>query len=375
MTADIGVAADIATGALVGRVVEPRAGEPPAGIAHEVTSGSHADGGALCLNCGTRLLGEHCHACGQAAHVHRSLGGIGHEIAHGVFHFEGKIWRTLPMLILHPGTLTRRYVNGERARFVSPLALFLFTVFLMFATIGAVGGEMTKDFIQDKRSGKTSDYAREAAKARVALNTIEAQKTAAVKAGATQSGESIAELDRQASALRTTVRALGVAADMQDGAAYGTVVDLGGFKTGWERLDHGIVKANTNPGLMIYKLQTSAYKYSWGLIPLSVPFVALLFLWRRKHHLYDHAIFVTYSLAFMMLLTIVLMLGHVGGVSDGTLQLAAIVVPPVHMFAQLRGAYSLRKRSAAWRTVALLTFAFTALLAFVVLLLLHGLTD
>lgn len=46
---------------------------------------------------------------------------------------------------------TRRYVNGERARFVSPLALFLFTVFLMFATIGARSAEMTKDFIRDQR--------------------------------------------------------------------------------------------------------------------------------------------------------------------------------------------------------------------------------
>lgn len=369
MTGDIEAAADIATGAPVGRAFESKAGD-----AQDARAG-HGPDDALCLNCGTRLIGEHCHACGQSAHVHRSLGGIGHEIAHGVFHFEGKIWRTLPLLILRPGTLTRRYVNGERTRFVSPLALFLFTVFLMFATIGAVGGEMTKDFIQDKRSGKTSDYAHEAAKARFALKKIEAQRATAVKAGATYSGDSITTLDQQAGALRTTVRALGVAADMQNGVAYGTVVDLGDFKTGWERLDHGIAKANGNPGLMLYKLQTSAYKYSWGLIPLSVPFMALLFLWCRRHHLYDHAIFVTYSLAFMMLLTIVLIVAGVIGVAEGWIVVAAMLVPPIHMFAQLRGAYSLRKRSAAWRTVALLTFAFTVLLAFVVLLLLHGLTD
>ncbi len=369
MTGDIGAAADIATGTVVGRVFEPSAGEAPRAHA------GHGTDGALCLNCGTRLLGEHCHACGQSAHVHRSLGGIGHEIAHGVFHFEGKIWRTLPLLVLHPGTLTRRYVNGERARFVSPLALFLFTVFLMFATIGAVGGEMTKDFIRDGRPGKTSDYAREAAKARVALNKVEAQRAVAKRASAKYSAEQLATLDRQVSALRTTVRALGVAADMQNGGVNGTLVNLGDFKTGWERLDHGIAKANGNPGLMFYKLQTSAYKYSWGLIPLSVPFMALLFLWRRQHHLYDHAIFVTYSLAFMMLLTIVLIIAGVIGVAEGWIVMTAICVPPVHMFAQLRGAYSLSKGSAAWRTVALLTFAFTVLLAFVVLLLLHGLTD
>ncbi|PMY00709.1 hypothetical protein C1Y22_37340, partial [Pseudomonas sp. MPR-R2A5] len=80
---------------------------------------------------GTSLQGDFCHACGQAGHVHRSLHSIGHDLLHGVFHFEGKIWRTLPMLAFHPGALTRRYIAGERERFVSPLALFLFSVFLM----------------------------------------------------------------------------------------------------------------------------------------------------------------------------------------------------------------------------------------------------
>ena len=101
----------------------------------------------------------------------------------------------------------------------------------------------------------------------------------------------------------------------------------------------------------------------------------LLFLWRRKHHLYDHAIFVTYSLAFMMLLVIALMLRGMAGLASGWIVMAALLVPPVHMFAQLRGAYTLGKVSAGWRTVALLTFAFTVLIAFVVLILLHGLTE
>ncbi|MGO8609952.1 hypothetical protein ACC848_44155, partial [Rhizobium johnstonii] len=71
------------------------------------------------------------------------------------------------------------------------------------------------------------------------------------------------------------------------------------IKTGWAALDKGIAKANRNPGLLLYKLQSSAYKYSWALIPISTPFVALLFLWHRRYKLYDHAIFVTYSLAFI----------------------------------------------------------------------------
>ena len=78
-------------------------------------------------------------ACGQKAHVHRSLRAFWHDFVHGVLNFEGKIWRTLPMLAWRPGDLTRRYIAGERARFISPVALYLFTVFLMFAVLNFTG--------------------------------------------------------------------------------------------------------------------------------------------------------------------------------------------------------------------------------------------
>ncbi|MFD1959902.1 DUF3667 domain-containing protein [Novosphingobium panipatense] len=95
---------------------------------------------SACLNCGTALVGTHCHACGQAAHVHRTLGAFFHDLLHGVFHFEGKTWRTLPLLAWKPGELTRQYVEGRRASFVSPIALFLFSVFLMFAVFHSTQG-------------------------------------------------------------------------------------------------------------------------------------------------------------------------------------------------------------------------------------------
>lgn len=43
------------------------------------------------------------------------------------------------MLILRSGQLTRRYIEGARVRFVSPMALFLFSVFLMFAVFQIAG--------------------------------------------------------------------------------------------------------------------------------------------------------------------------------------------------------------------------------------------
>ena len=53
------------------------------------------------------------------------------------------------------------------------------------------------------------------------------------------------------------------------------------------------------------KVQDAASKYSWMLIPLSVPFMWLLFPFRRRFNTYDHTVFVTYSLSFMMMLVVV----------------------------------------------------------------------
>ena len=146
-------------------------------------------------------------------------------------------------------------------------------------------------------------------------------------------------------------------------------------KTGWPALDEGIKKANENPELALYKLQISAYKYSWALIPISVPFVALLFLWRRRFKLYDHAIFVTYSLSFMMLLatvvSLLMMIGAPGWIYGKLIAFA----PPVHIFFQLRGAYQLNWFSALWRTFALLIFATITLTMFAMLLLGLGLME
>lgn len=124
---------DMAGALAAARTVEPTAGE------HRADGHTHE---SACLNCATPLVGSHCHACGQAAHVHKTLGAFFHDLLHGVFHFEGKIWRTLPLLVTKPGKLTREYIDGRRASYVSPIALFLFCVFALFTTINSLGGDI-----------------------------------------------------------------------------------------------------------------------------------------------------------------------------------------------------------------------------------------
>ncbi|MFI5034510.1 MAG: hypothetical protein ACHQPH_27815, partial [Reyranellales bacterium] len=145
--------------------------------------------------------------------------------------------------------------------------------------------------------------------------------------------------------------------------------------TGIAFIDRAIDKWRENPSLMAYKLQSNSYKFSWLLIPLSVPFVWLLFAWRRKFGPYDHAVFVTYSLGFMTLFYVALVLLGAIGVSTGWLLLLGTVVPLIHIYKQLKGAYSLGRFSASWRTTALSFLIFWILFLYIDLLLVLGAVD
>ena len=319
---------DAVTGGLLGRAVEPRAGE------------AGADGHTQernCLNCGTALVGDFCHSCGQHAHVHRTLTAFFHDLLHGVLHFEGKIWNTLPMLAWRPGELTRRYIDGERARFVSPIALFLFSVFLMFAAVSLFAGG--GDFPEQAKRGLQEELRVDGAK----LAKLEAQRDAEAKAG-----RPTAAFNKKIGEVKDEMKAI-------EGVRSGELQDMG-IQTkvpGW--IGNSVSKAAKNPELVAFKLKTNAYKFSWLIIPLSVPFVWLLFPFSRRFRLYDHTVFVTYSLCFMSLLVIAgLFFGAVGmsGIA-GLLWL----LPPFHMYRQLKGAYGLGRAGALWRTALLTMFA------------------
>ena len=168
-------------GGLLARTVEPGHGGPGQGADAPVAADGHTQEHA-CLNCATPLQGEYCHRCGQHAHVHRTLGAFGHDFLHGVLHLEGKIFRTLPKLMFRPGELTRRYVQGERARFVSPLALFLFSVFTMFAVVSFLGSPM--DMVDGaERNTARAEFRREAGEIDARLAVLRSQRAAAAARG------------------------------------------------------------------------------------------------------------------------------------------------------------------------------------------------
>jgi hypothetical protein len=312
-----------------------------------------ADGPSPCADCGTALVGDFCHACGQTGHIHRNLMALVHDLAHGVFHFEGKIWRTLPMLALRPGELTRQYVLGRRTRYVTPVALFLFSVFLLFAAMSWISmADMTG---LTKGLGKASStLSAQATHRQATLAALEKERAAALardpKADVTRLDDDIdqARLDLEALTNMKTK----VLPQLQSGApqpATPPAADEHHSGLGL-RLD----RIRENPALYAYKVKMASYKLSWALIPLSVPLIWLLFCFRRDVGLYDHAIFAIYSLSFMTLMVVVLIGLYVVGVPQIALWAAFLFIPPVHMYRQLKGAYQLGRFGAAWRTFALL---------------------
>src|ERR1700691_1643519 len=125
----------------------------------------------------------------------------------------------------------------------------------------------------------------------------------------------------------------------------------------------GLRNGLSHPDLLFYQLKSTAYKYSFMLIPISLPFLWLMFAWRRGVRVYDHAIFSLYSLSFMSLLFTLLALISAAGLPS-VVAPAIMIVPPVHMFMQLRETYALSIFSALWRTLVLLSICGTAFLLF-----------
>lgn len=327
-------------GGLLSRVVEPAHGS----IAET------AHGPAACANCSSVFTGHYCPSCGQKAHVHRSLAAIGHDIMHGVLHLDGKLWNTLPLLAFKPGALTRRYIAGERAKFVSPMAMFLFSVFAMFAVFQMVGISAPTDiapnvFGSDKGNPFQSDV-------RSQINTLEKERSSLAARNPRRD-----EIDKELKVLNTMLDAGGAKIEAEAGNG-----------TGIKWLDEALIKKwKKNPGLMLYKLQSNGYKFSWLLIPLSIPFLWLMFAWRRQFKAYDHAVFVTYSLAFMSLLFITMSILSTIPDGSGWAFMLFAIGGPLHLYKQLRYAYGLSRFSALWRFCVLLVCVQIVLALFVLI--------
>jgi len=353
---DLEAVGGAATGGLVASTFEKPTGQ----------AGEHHN---RCADCGTETIGRFCHNCGNASHVHRTLLHLMEELLHGVMHFDSRAWRTLPRLVFRPGQLTREWCEGKRTRYVSPLAMFLFTVFVLFMGLSYAPEPQESEVA--RQAVATAELARrntELANARLALREASPGARAAAEAAV-----KVAEANQKRAASRVGKdNAMPLDEIAKELEAEGR--NQLGISTGNKKLDKKIQAKLANPELALYKIQQTFYKFSFLLVPISIPFVALLFVWKRGFTLYDHGVFVLYSLTFMSLLVMVVaIMNRVGGPLGSLTFALALFAVPVHMFYQLQGAYGLSWFSTAWRSVFLLFFCSIALVFFLLAILWLGL--
>ncbi len=106
--------------------------------------GSTADAppeASRCLNCGARLPGRFCARCGQRADPPTDTVAFLAEWFEELVGLDGRLWRTLGLVLFRPGRLTVEVLAGRRARYVGTARLYLGTSvvsFLVFKLLAAL---------------------------------------------------------------------------------------------------------------------------------------------------------------------------------------------------------------------------------------------
>jgi hypothetical protein len=86
----------------------------------------------VCPNCGHRAQ-HYCPHCGQKQHgEHPSLLRFARELVQETLSVEGRLFTTLRSVLTRPGQLTLDFLEGRRARHISPLRLFLIVFAIYF---------------------------------------------------------------------------------------------------------------------------------------------------------------------------------------------------------------------------------------------------
>ncbi len=95
---------------------------------------------SVCPNCGTVRSGAFCHRCGQNDKDYlRAVHRVASEMLGETFELDSRLLRTFWALVAKPGQLTRQFAQGRRARYMSPVRLYLITSLVFFFFLSMSG--------------------------------------------------------------------------------------------------------------------------------------------------------------------------------------------------------------------------------------------
>lgn len=267
-------------------------------------SGTHhpVKKGAPCRNCGGRVEERYCTVCGQlGADFHRPVWDLIASSIADMFALDGRLWRTLPMLLLRPGRMTRDYIEGRRARFVPPFRLFLLTSVLFFLTVFTV--LENQPWMKELRlspgwqpDGEVVVFGdtgfRIGGSERLKALNAELEKTDLDAALRREIEAEIADLERNAAGAPLVVRPDGT---IDREALRASVAESNPEMSG-QNLANAQLAADRLANLFENQERFGARLKEWAprftlfFLPIFSLLLALSYAWHRKRYIYDHLI-------------------------------------------------------------------------------------
>lgn len=291
-----------------------------------------------CLNCGAPVAGRHCAACGQAGDIHvLSMREVAGDITHSLLHLDSRVWRTLKLLVLKPGVLTREFIAGRHQSYLPPFRLYLAISLLFFAL---------STLLPDTGPTRASD------------------KGETVIAPAGEPGADVRKELAQAGVDPATIELM--TSGEQGGCKLSINVPLLGWLQEPARRACERIKADGGARLFEHFADT-APKLMFVFLPLMAA-VALLFYWRPRRLYAEHLVLFLHSHAFMfVLLAAISILNAIAAVASpllGPLKLINFLLfayLPYYVFRSMRVVYSEGRLKTAAKFTALATIYFVLL--------------
>ena len=144
---------------------------------HEAAAEARIPEAQHCPTCGAEFGGPWCQQCGEARPDPHELSvrHAVHDAVHEFTHLDGKIFRTLWLLVRRPGLLTAEYWAGRRKPYIRPLRLYIViaAIHLLAMSATVYKYEFFRDL--DSRGALRRTVERTAARQHTPTAAVEAQ--------------------------------------------------------------------------------------------------------------------------------------------------------------------------------------------------------
>ena len=330
--------------------------------------------GTDCKNCGMKLTGDYCHACGQRADEPRRIViGLVQDFLVDTLAIDGKLARSIGLLLWRPARLARRYLDGRRVHYSPPFRLYLFaSVFFFIAAFW-----MFDPGRQGASEGPPPDLSPSILIGEDALREIEARDPeAAARLRALQ--ETTAD-DEQLESVQE-----GEASDeVSESAAAEGEVSLREMK--WEDTDYNgpaqlephakkmfeaAQRVAEDPRLFLAQIRENLPRVLLLAPVVYALILLLLYCYRRKFYVYDHFVIALYMHAALYAYLLLALMLSLIPVIGGWIWIAPLLWGVIQPFAVFRQAYGSNWVSVGLKGVVLSVIYLNAL----ILIITFGLT-